>query len=134
MSKSGNKRGPARLKSTVNPMNLIATPIQVVRRLRSGWHVYTCDALPGLYVASKDDKKAYNDVPAAIKLLFKLDHGCDVSVHHVTDYASFMAQIEMGRRAREDVEARTRDMMDSHQDVLSFMIGSTHFDLAAGRN
>lgn len=113
-------------------MNLIAFEIQVVRRLRSGWHVYTCDTLPGLYVASQDDKKAYNDLPLAIQTLFKLDHGVSVSVHHKTDYASFMAQIEMGRRAREAVEARTRDMMDSQQDVLTFMVGSTNNDSAAG--
>jgi hypothetical protein len=35
-----------------------ATEIQVVRRNRAGWHIYTCEALPGLYVASKDDKTA----------------------------------------------------------------------------
>lgn len=132
MRKSGNRRAPARVKSTVNPMNLIATEIQVVRRIRSGWHVYTCDALPGLYIASKNDKKAYNDVPAAIRMLFKLDFGVEVCVHHKTDYASFMAQVDMGRQAREAVEARTRDMMDSHQDVLSFMIGSTSDDRASG--
>src|SRR5262249_54817976 len=110
MPKSRNRGGPSRVQSTVSPMTFIATEIQVLRRTRGGWHVYTCEALPGLYVASKDDKKAYNDLPTALKLLFKLDHGVDVSVHHKTDYASFMAQIEMGRRAREAVEARTRDM------------------------
>ncbi len=109
-------------------MTPIATEIHVVRRVRSGWYVYTCEALPGLYVASADDKKAYNDLPTAIRKLFKLDYGHEVSVHHKIDYSAFM----LGHQAREALEDRTRELMDSHQDVLSFMIGRSDGDLASG--
>jgi hypothetical protein len=108
-------------------MTPIATEIQVVRRVRGEWFVYTSDAMPGLYVASKDDKVAYNDLPAAIRMLFKLDFGSEVSVHHKIDYATFM----LGDKARAALEERTRDLMDSHQQVLSFMIGRSDGDLAS---
>jgi hypothetical protein len=77
---------------------------------------------------------AYNDLPTAIRMLFKLDYGADVSVHHKVDYTTFMAQIEMGHRAREAMEDRTREMMDSHQSVLSFLIGSANHDFFASRH
>jgi len=34
----------------------------VTRKARDGWFVYTCDDLPGLYVASKNDRIAYNEL------------------------------------------------------------------------
>jgi len=108
-----------------------ATEIQVVRRIRNGWYVYTCEALPGLYVASKNDKQAYYDVPNAIRMLYKLDFGATVSVFPKTDYATFMKQLELGERAAESIEERTREMMDSHQTIFSFMIGSTNSDFAS---
>jgi hypothetical protein len=41
----------------------------------------------------------------------------------------------LGDRAREALEERTREMMDdSHQQVLSFMIGRTDGDRAPGRH
>ena len=130
MQKQRNKRVLSRVPSPVTQMMPIATEIQVVRRTRGSWHVYTCEALPGLYVASEDDRKAYEDLPAAIRTLFKLDYGVDISVHHKTDYTTFM----LGDRARDALEERTRDMMDSHQTVLSFMIGRTDGDLTSGRH
>ncbi len=130
MLSSRNRGGASRVPSTVAHIVPIATEIQVVRRSRGGWHVYTCDALPGLYVAHQDDKKAYDDLPTAIRTLFKLDFGVDVSVHHKIDYATFM----LGDRARGALEERTREMMESHQTVLSFMIGRTDGDFASGRH
>lgn len=127
MSKPGNLSGAPRVPSTETAMTPIATEIQVVRRVRGEWFVYTSDAMPGLYVASKDDKVAYNDLPAAIRMLFKLDFGSEVSVHHKIDYATFM----LGDKARAALEERTRDLMDSHQQVLSFMIGRSDGDLAS---
>ncbi len=115
----------------VSCMTGTATEIQVIRRSRNGWHIYTCEALPGLYVASKDDKKAYYDLPNAIRMLYKLDYGATVSVFHKADYDSFMKQLELGTRAAESIEERTREMMDSRRTVLSFMIGSTNNDFAS---
>jgi hypothetical protein len=134
MSEARNKDGPRNVGSADRPMIAIATEIQVLRRVRGGWHVYTCELLPGLYVASRDDKAAYNDVPTAITMLFKLDFGVRISVHHKTDYDTFMSRIEIGERALDALNERTREMMETHQSVLSFLIGSTTDDLAAGHH
>jgi hypothetical protein len=48
-----------------------------------------------------------------------------------SDYSTFM----LGDRARDALEERTREMMDnSHQQVLSFMIGRTDGDIASGHH
>lgn len=36
-------------------------------------HVFTCKELPGLLIAHKDYKTAYDDVPLAIEKLIELD-------------------------------------------------------------
>lgn len=60
--------------------NGLTTEVIVKRREKDGWHVYTCDKLPGLYVAHQNDEIAYNDLPKAIGMLVKLDHGIDCTV------------------------------------------------------
>ena len=73
-------------------MGDVATEIRVNRRQRDGWSVYTSPDLPGLYVASKNDREAYEDVPLAIQMLFRLDYQIDVSVSHKVDYDNFVAR------------------------------------------
>ena len=102
----------------------IGTEIHVRRRERDGWHVYTCNELPGLFLASKDDNKAYGDLPEAIRLLFKLDFGRDVTVAHKIGYSQFLDQIALSRRAAAAVQQRTNDLIDGHDSDISFLVGS----------
>ena len=60
----------------------ISTEVIVTRRARDGWFVYTCDDLPGLFVASQDDRTAFDDLPASIQKLLKLDLGIECRVSH----------------------------------------------------
>ncbi|HXW30152.1 MAG TPA: hypothetical protein VEK55_12385 [Xanthobacteraceae bacterium] len=105
--------------------NQIGTEIQVRRRIRDGWHVYTCDVLPGLYVASKDDKTAYNDLPQAIATLIKLDLGQDVSVTHKVDYDTFMRQLFLADRAKKAVDEAVDDFLEDlgQTTLIPFVIG-----------
>jgi hypothetical protein len=51
------------------------TSIQVNYKSVEGWHIFTSEELPGLYVASTNAKKAYDDVAIAIQMLMRLDSG-----------------------------------------------------------
>jgi hypothetical protein len=89
-----NMRGAASGATTARAakgksMDAVATDIHVHREVRDGWFVYTCATLPGLIVASKDDQAAYDDVPRAITLLYRLDMGLNVSVAHKLGYDEF---------------------------------------------
>jgi hypothetical protein len=72
------------------------TDISVKRKVKDGWHVYTCDQLPGLYVAHVDDRVAYNDVPRSVESLLKLNFGMDCKVSHKVSYADFVRQCGIG--------------------------------------
>lgn len=104
-------------------MQAFATEVYIKRRIRDGWYVYTSDMVPGLLVASKDDRRAYDDVPVAIKLLFKLDFNVEVSVANKLGYDEFMARVTLGDRAREAVTERTSDMMGDFT-MIPFVLGS----------
>jgi hypothetical protein len=109
-------------------MSAMATEITVRRRLRDGWYIYTCDAIPGLFVASKDDREAYEDVPTAIKLLFRLDFGVEVSVANKVNYDSFFSKIRLGERARSEVQDRTRALMEHGATMIDYIVGTTSDD------
>ena len=49
--------------------------VNIRYKCRDEWHIFTSDDLPGLYVASKDVKKAFEDVPVAVNKLIELDYG-----------------------------------------------------------
>ena len=59
---------------------MTARIIQVALRRRDGWTVATCDAIPGLYVASPNAQEVLDDIPEAIRILFKKQHNIDVRV------------------------------------------------------
>jgi hypothetical protein len=97
----------------------LSTEISVKRRVQDGWYVYTCDQLPGLLVASRDDGVAYNDVPKSIQNLMKLDYNLDCLVFHKVEYREFISRSRLRERAHQAVEDRTHDMMsDSFQFTL----------------
>ena len=107
-------------------LDQIGTEIQVRRRIRDGWHVYTCDALPGLYVASKDDKLAYNDLPKSISRLIELDLGQKVTVTHKVSYDTFMRQLFLRIRAQKAVDELLEDLGQS--TMIPFVIGMQQGD------
>lgn len=101
-----------------------ATEIQVSRRRKDGWYVYTCDDLPGLYVASQSDREAYEDVPRAIEMLFRLDLGAAVRVLHKLPYDSFVQTLSPASRAADIVAERTADLMGDEPSTISYVVGS----------
>jgi hypothetical protein len=96
----------------------ISTDIIVTRRVRDGLYVYTCHALPGLFVVSHDDKVAYEDVPRSIRLLLKLDYGSDCIVTHKVSYAEFLGNLRLHEQAREAVSQRTAQLVDESDQIF----------------
>ncbi len=100
--------------------NGLSTEVCVRRKVKDGWFVYTCEQLPGLYVAHRDDQVAYNDVPRAIALLLRLDLGITCRVTHKLGYSEFVKQTQLGELAIDNLEDRTRELMDG--DHLPFIV------------
>lgn len=88
----------------------ISTEVRVRRKVKDGWFVYTCEQLPGLYVAHPDDAVAYEDLPGAISALFKLDYGVECQVIHKLSYADFVKRL-VDQNAAEAVNERTSALM-----------------------
>ncbi len=103
------------------PRDMIeATEINVDRTAQDGWYVYTSKDMPGLLVANKDDKLAYNDVVLSVRKLYKLDYGVDVTVvHHIT-HEEFVRRrrLEMRQRAEFAVKERTEHLMRSTEKFI----------------
>ena len=55
-----------------------------------GWHVFQSDELPGLMVANKDARVAFDDVGPSIKLLLELDEGINCNVHQEMSFEEFL--------------------------------------------
>jgi hypothetical protein len=103
-----------------------STEVVIKRKIQDGWHVYTCDQLPGLFVVSKDDRIAYHDVLRSIKALIKLDFGIDCVVGHKVGYAEFIEQFQLAQRARSAVEERTAELMSGGVEMIPFTVQSVH--------
>ena len=58
-----------------------------------GWHVFTSDELPGLYVASHEAETAYNDVGPSIEKLLLLDEGVECTIRPEVPFSEFVAMI-----------------------------------------
>jgi hypothetical protein len=58
------------------------TSIRVDYKHADGWHVFSAEAFPGLYVAHQDPERAFNDVPRVLEKLLKLnlDVNCEVKM------------------------------------------------------
>lgn len=80
------------------------TEVLVRRTVKDGWHVYTCDELPGLYVAHTNDRVAYNDLPKAIGALVRLDDKVECTVTHKLAYAEFVQRVKLSETAKAKTE------------------------------
>jgi hypothetical protein len=58
-----------------------------------GWHVFSSEELPGLYVASQDAELAYNDVATAIEKLLWLDEGVKFQIRPEVPFVQFLAML-----------------------------------------
>ena len=80
--------------------------ITVKYQTRKGWHLFTSDQMDGLFVASTDLRTAFDDVPEAVSMLLKLDHGVECVVQPKLDFEGFLALQGSRGRARQSVAAR----------------------------
>lgn len=103
-------------------METYVAELNIRRRTRDGWYVYTCDTLPGLYVASQDDKKAFNDLPKAIQMLIKLDVGIDCVVSMKVDYQQLVRMAKLTERAQAAVRERTDEFLRNGIDEFTLVI------------
>jgi hypothetical protein len=74
----------------------VTTTVSVQYRHRDGWHIFTSQDIPGLYIASQNAKAAYEDVPVAVKRLLELDFKCSCEVVRTEPFDTF-AQTVLGR-------------------------------------
>lgn len=77
-------------------MTYAKTSICVEYKFVDGWHVFASEALPGLYVASQDAKKAFDDVAPSIQMLLKLDEGIDCEVETEPGFEEFLELAKNG--------------------------------------
>ena len=111
----------------------VSTEIRVRYRERDGWHVFTCEGLPGLFVASKDRKLAFSDLPDAIRMLLKLDFKRDYMVSHKLTYEEFVKRDWLSRRAQSAVNTRTEQLVSNGADAISFILQPSRESAAAGQ-
>ena len=76
------------------------TSICVRYKCVDDWHVFQSEEVPGLYIASRDARLAFEDVAPAIKLLMKLNEGVDCEVVPEASFKEFIA----AARDHEDAE------------------------------
>ena len=56
------------------------------------YHIFTSEDVYGLYVASKNPEKAFNNVQGSIEKLIKLNDGLDIEVEPVQTYREFLRE------------------------------------------
>lgn len=76
--------------SAYQEMDMAQKAISTHYKLVDGWHVFQSDELPGLYVASMDAERAFNDVGPSIELLMKLNHGVKLSARPELPFLDFL--------------------------------------------
>ncbi len=111
----------------------VSTEICVRYLARDEWHVFTCEELPGLFVASQDRKLAFSDLPDAIRMLLKLDFKRDYVISHKLTYEEFVQRDWLSRRAQSAVNSRTEQLVSEGADVISFIIEPSRESATAGR-
>jgi hypothetical protein len=66
------------------------TSIRVDYKHVDGWHVFSSDKIAGLYVASPDPKRAYEDVAVALEKLLRLNLGIECKVAAEVPFNEFV--------------------------------------------
>jgi hypothetical protein len=71
--------------------------IRVKHKYKNGYHIFTSDDVRGLYVASKDPKKAFDDLCPVLQelILLKLKVPCEIEPTMTFD--EFMAYLDATR-------------------------------------
>ena len=110
----------------------VSAEIRVRYRERDKWHVFTCEELPGLFVASKDRKLDFSDLPDAIRMLLKLDFKRDYVVSHKLTYEEFVQRDWLSRRAQSTVNTRTEQLVSNEANAISFILEPSRESSAAG--
>lgn len=77
------------------------TTIEVNYKHVEGWHVFTADSIPGMYVASKDAELAYNDIAPSLQQIIELEFGVKCEVMQELPFAEFI-----GQRAKASARAQ----------------------------
>lgn len=105
------------------------TSIGVQYKHAEGWHVFFSDDLPGLYVASEDPRKAYDDIAPAIEKLIKLDTGVTVTAEPQLSFEQWLAVLRRPQEARQRIQ-RAKEALESKPLVL----GSQRYNIHARTN
>ncbi len=71
-------------------MSDLMTSVCVRYKYVDGWHVFSSDDVAGLYVASTDAEKAFNDIGPSIELLLKLNEGIECVVKPEFQFSEFL--------------------------------------------
>jgi hypothetical protein len=66
-----------------------------------GWHVFQSEDVDGLYVASTDARKAFEDVAPSIELLMKLNEGVQCKAVPAMELRDFVATLRQQMRVAE---------------------------------
>lgn len=85
-------------------MNSYKTSISVKYKNAGGWHVFASDDLPGLYVASEDAKRAFDDVPLAIEKLLELNQGIKVKAEPELSFFEFLKAVRSEKQNERHLE------------------------------
>ena len=76
--------------------------LNVGYRFIDGYHVFTSDEVDGLYVASKDPRRAYDDVRHAIKMLVLANDGVRINVDPMLNMREFLAMAKKAVRGEPE--------------------------------
>lgn len=113
------------------PVDNMPVEVAITYEQKDGWHLFTCDRMKGLFVASPDLRMAYDDVPTAVRDLLKLDCNVECDVEWKLTYAGFRQSLnsselthreDIVERARTAVRQRTQELMS--QAFPPVLIGS----------
>lgn len=99
--------------STDNP----STSINVQHKYRDGWHVFYSDDMPGLYVASDDPRKAYDDIAPSIEKLIKLDTGVSVTAKPQLSFDEWLVVIKRPEERRQRIQ-RVKEALSNKPPVF----------------
>jgi len=83
------------------------------------WHVFRSDDLNGLYVASKDARRSFDDVASAIEKLIFLDEGVQCTVKPEMTFDKFISCVKARDCEKDKNTAETLYMTDKRYMVYA---------------